>query len=587
MSPTVRTKQRLAAMFVALTAGLFAVGGRLVYVQALAADRFSSLAADQRERIVVLSPQRGSIFESGGAELAISRGMTTIFANPHFVSEPRASAAALAPILGVPEPVLLDKLSRESGFVYLTRKTPAETADAVRALRLPGVDFVSESKRFYPAGTLGAHLLGFVGLDNEGLGGVEVRFDKALSGTPGEMFLETDPGGHSIPSGKFRLDPPVPGDDLVLTIDREIQHVAEVALAAAVEKWSARAGSAIVLDPRTGDILAMANLPTFDPNDFAAAKPDARRNRAVVDVYEPGSANKVVTAAAALETGVKLPDDMMTVPDSLKVGNKTFHDAHPHGVLQISFAEVIERSSNIGTIKVAQELGKQRLHEYLKRFGYGRATGLGLPGEASGLLPHPDGWWSTSLPTIAIGQGVAVTAIQITGVYATVANGGVAVAPRILKSTIDHEGREHSAPTSSTRRVITAETAAVLTDILVRVTEGSHGTGEQAAVPGYRVAGKTGTAQKPSPAGGYSGYVGSFIGFAPAERPALVVAVILDDPRPIWGGVTAAPAFKEIMQFSLRHLGIGPGSVLPAEGTPLPAPDRSGGVEPPGAFAVD
>jgi cell division protein FtsI (penicillin-binding protein 3) len=566
------------------------IGGRLVQVQGLDSARFAALAADQRERRVVLPPQRGSILDRDGGELAMSVDMQTIVANPRFIPEgPQrdAAVASLANALGADPASVREKLAKPGGFVYLARKVDPAVAGAVRDLGVPGVQMFTESKRVYPAGRLASQVIGFAGLDNEGLEGLERQFDGRLRGSPGELVMERDPSGQSIPVGRQQQTPPQPGEDVVLTIDREIQYQAQVALAGAVEKWNAKGGSVIVLDTRNGDVLAMANLPDFDPNDVSNSTSADRRNRAVVDVYEPGSASKIVTAAAALEQGVVTPTDMLEVPDNLKVGPKVFHDAHPHKTLNLTFADVIEQSSNVGTIKVALKLGKDRLHAYLKKFGYGRSSGIGFPGESSGILPKPEKWWATSMGTVPIGQGVAVTPLQIATVYATVANGGVVVPPRLVSTTVDAAGVRHEVPVRTSSRVIGDETARSLTQILVRVTEGQRGTGLAAAIPGYQVAGKTGTAQKARADGrGYSGYVASFIGFAPAASPRLVVAVILDEPRPIWGGVTAAPVFKEVMQFSLRRLGIGPGPVLGPilsngdHGSPLPAPDRSGGAPP-------
>lgn len=582
MTAPTRAALRPLGLLAVLAAGFVLVAGRLVFVQGLASDRYTTMATEQRERRYVLAPERGSIFDRDRAELAISRQMQTVFANPHFVREPKGAAAALAPVLGVAPAELEAKLSKKSGFVYLARKVDPSLAEKVLTLGIPGVDAAPESKRFYPAGSLASHVVGFVGLDNEGLGGLESKFDLVLRGHPGEVVLERDPQGRQIPAGRSRFSPPTPGNDLLLTIDREVQFSAEESLKRAVEVWSAEGGSIIVMRPDTGEILALANAPTFDPNDIKSSSAEARKNRAILNVYEPGSANKVITAAAALESGVVRPGDVISVPDHLKLSNKIFRDSHAHPVYELTFAGVIEQSSNVGTIKVATVLGKERLHEYLKKFGYGTKTGIDFPGEAGGLLPKPDTWWETSLPTIAIGQGVAVTAMQIVGVYATVANRGVAVQPRLVSATIDPAGKVRRVESSDRRRVIKEETARQLTDILLRVTEGEHGTGRAAAVPGYQVAGKTGTAQKVNPNGdGYAGHVGSFIGFAPAGDPKIVVGVILDNPSPIWGGVTAAPAFKEVMQFALRHLGIGPGPVLrlpkigTGGGTPLPVPVRS------------
>lgn len=579
------TRRRPVGLLVVLVAALGLVSARLVFVQFLDSERFTALAAVQREKRHVLAPERGSIFDRDGAELAISLKMETIFANPKFVADPKGTAEALASILSLPPggPDGLEvKLAKKSGFVYLARKVDPAVAEKVRLLNLPGIYTAPESKRFYPAGSLAAHVVGFVGMDNEGLGGLESRFEKMLRGKPGEVLMERDPQGRPIPAGRSKFIPPVSGDDLVLTIDREIQFVAEQSLRHAVETWHAEGGSVIVMRPSTGEVLALANLPGFDPNDLRSSNPESRKNRAVENVYEPGSANKVITAAAALETGIVDSNDIINVPDHLKLGNKTFRDAHSHPVWDLTFADVIAQSSNVGTIKVAGRLGKDRLHTYLRKFGYGQPTGIDFPGESRGLLPKPESWWDTSLPTMAIGQGVAVTGMQIAGVYATVANDGVSVRPRLVRATFDPQGVVKPATPSEVRRVIKSQTARELTRILVGVTEGKHGTGSAAAIPGYQVAGKTGTAQKVAPGGGYSGYVGSFIGFAPAGDPQIVVGVILDNPSPIWGGVTAGPAFKEVMQFSLRHLGIGPGPVLRPQqgggGTPLPVPVRSGDV---------
>lgn len=579
MSKTNRSSFRLVSMFVVFMLLLVTLTARLVFVQGLDSRHFEALAADQRERRLVLAPQRGSIYDRNGSELAMSLDMQTIFANPHFISDPKAAANALAPILGQSAESIRTRLTRKAGFVYLARKVEPSVATAVKDLHIQGVDTVAESKRFYPAGGLASHVLGFVGTDNEGLGGMEMRFEKLLKGLPGALTMESDPTGRPIPAGHFSRTAPTAGSDIILTLDREIQYQTEVILAQAVQTYKAKAGSAIVMDSRNGDILALANVPTFDPNDVASSSGESRRNRALVDVYEPGSANKIITASAAIGSGVVKPDDMFKVPDNLRIGSKVFHDAHPHPVENLSFAQIIEQSSNIGTIKAAGLLGKERLYSALSRFGYGKPTGLDFPGESSGILPPTSSWSTPSMGTIPIGQGVAVTVMQIVNVYATVANHGVRVQPRLVRALVDENGKPRYTPEGARREVVKAATADAVTKILVRVTEGEHGTGKAAAVPGYQVAGKTGTAQKPIPGGGgYSGYVGSFIGFAPAGDPALVVGVVLDDPSPIWGGVTAAPTFKQIMQFALRHLGIGPGSVLQNEGTPLPTPVRSGGA---------
>lgn len=573
-----RPSLRLASLLIGLVLGLGMVAGRLVWVQGIASGRYEDLASQQRRSRIVLPPQRGSIYDRDGAELAMSMDVQTVFANPRFIPDPKAAAAALAPLLQQAPAEVQSKLQRKSGFVYLARKIDPGVAEQVKALGIPGVSLVAESKRFYPAGKLASHVLGFVGLDNNGLGGLEAGYEKLLSGRPGEMLMERDPSGTPIPAGTWRLRPSVPGEGLVLTLDREIQFAAETVVEKTVTAFSAEAASIVVLRPSTGEILAIANSPNFDPNDFAAAPEAARRNRAITDVYEPGSTSKVVTAAAALESNVIRPGDVLSVPDSLQIGSKTFTDYRPHPILDLTFADVIARSSNVGTLKVAQMLGRERLYTYLDKFGYGKPTGVDFPGEATGRLPRLDGWWATSMGTIPIGQGVAVTPLQMTQVFATVANGGVAVAPKLVLATVDAVGRKHATPPSPERGVIRPETARKLIEILVGVTEKKAGTGKLARIPGYQVAGKTGSADRINPGGGgYQGYVTSFIGLAPAGDPQLVVGVVIDNPSSHFGSVTAAPAFREVMQFALRHLGIGPGPVLPTEGTPLPAPVRSGG----------
>lgn len=570
-----RTALRLFALMCVMLAGSGVLAGRLFWLQVLDSNRMSAMAAEQRLRTLTLPAQRGSILAADGSELAISMDTQTVYASPREVTDPRAAAEALAPVLGADQTELEAKLTGDKGFVYLSRRREPAVGEQVRALDLPGVGLLPEPKRFYPSGPLAAQVLGFVGIDNEGLAGLEYAYDALLTGRPGKAVTERDPAGRIIPVGEMSVQEAVQGNDLVLTIDKQIQFEAEAALARAVKKWSAHGGTVIVMSPQTGNILAMANSPTFDPNDLGSASAAGRRNRAVVDVVEPGSVSKMVTAAAALESGVTTPAEVMRVDDTLKIGAKVFKDSHPHPVQHLSFSQVIQSSSNVGTIKVAERLGKQGLHDYLVRFGYGRKTGLNFPGESAGILPEPQDWWQTSLGTIAIGQGVAVTPLQMARAYATLANGGVEVEPNLVLATIDSEGNRHYSKAPQGRRVIDPETARTLTEMLVGVTGSDSGTGSAAAIPGYPVAGKTGTAQKPRiGAPGYSGYMSSFVGYAPADDPRLVVAVILDDPQPFLAGETAAVTFREVMEFALRRQGTpatpGPGRVLPA--TSLGAP---------------
>lgn len=569
----VRSSLRLLTLLCVMLAGSGVVAGRLFWLQVLDSNRMSAMAAEQRLRTLTLPAERGSILASDGTELAISLETQTIYASPREVQDPAQAAQSLAPILAIDTHKLQEKLTGESGFVYLARRQDPPIGDQVAALKIPGIGVLPEPKRFYPAGALASQVLGFVGDENKGLAGLENAYDAVLTGRPGKAVTERDPAGRIIPVGQSSVREAVQGNDLVLTIDKQIQFEAEAALARAVQNWNALGGTVIVMDPKSGNILAMANNPTFDPNNLRSSEAGSRRNRAVVDVLEPGSVSKMVTAAAALETGVTTPTELMSVDDELRIGSKTFTDSHPHPVQTLSFAQVIQSSSNVGTIKVAQRLGNQNLYDYLGRFGYGTKTGLGFPGESAGIVPKPEKWWQTSLGTIAIGQGVAVTPLQMARAYATLANGGIEVQPTLVQATVDHSGKRHLTKPSEGRQVISPETAAALTEMLVGVTGSKGGTGSAAAIPGYQVAGKTGTAQKPRPGGGgYLGYMASFVGFAPAENPELVVAVVLDDPQPFLAGETAAITFREVMQFSLRRLGTqpAPGRVLP--GTSLGAP---------------
>lgn len=541
-----------------------AIGWRLVDVQALSARRYEALGREQRIRRVTLAAERGTIFDRHGNELALSVAQETVWADPRVVEDPAGYARRLAPILAGParervdelESVLRRRLSRrDAAFVYVARKVEPEVAARVEDLGLPGVAFVPESQRHYPTG-VAASVLGLVGLDNQGLGGLELRYERLLAGQPGELVVERDPEGREIPQGRREYRPPVPGADLVLTIDQGLQFEAERALVEAVDEFSARGGRAIVVDVRTGDILAMANVSA----GAAGAVPDPAtdRNRAVTDLFEPGSTNKVITIAAALEEGLVAPTTAFTVPDHLAVADHVFSDNEPHPTETMTVTDILRRSSNVGAILIGKMVGKHRLDAYLRAFGFGSETGLDFPGEPAGLLLDPADWYPTSMGTVPIGNGLAVTALQMLDVYVTIANGGVWREPRLVKAIVSGDGRRREAAPGETRRVISPRTARLLTAMLEEVV--TRGTGTRAAIPGYRVAGKTGTAKKPlEGAVGYSDrFVSSFVGFAPADDPRVAAIVVLDEPVPIYGGVTAAPTFARIVQHALRLQGLGP-----------------------------
>jgi cell division protein FtsI (penicillin-binding protein 3) len=371
------------------------------------------------------------------------------------------------------------------------------------------------------------------------------------------MTLEQDPTGRPLPQAEFSYQAPRPGRSLFLTIDKELQFFTELTLANAVEDYHAESGTAIIMQPNTGEILALANVPTFDPNDYSEASQDSQRNRALTDMYEPGSAFKIVPMSAALEEGVVTPHETFSVPDAFQYYDRVFNDSHTHATEQMTVAKILEQSSNVGMIKVGLELGAEKLDRWIHRFGFGSKTGLDFPGETAGIAWPRRLWSGTTIATLPIGQGIAVTPMQMATAFATIANSGRWVEPKLMHSTMDGTGRIHPSPTARTRDLVSERTAKQMIRMLERAV--SKGTGISAQIPGYRVAGKTGTAQKPLPGGGYGrSYVASFGGFAPANDPQIVVLVVLDEPNPIWGGSTAAPTFATIAEYALRHLGIPP-----------------------------
>jgi cell division protein FtsI (penicillin-binding protein 3) len=569
------TGRRAMALLIVLSLGLSAVILRLTQVQAVSADQYEKLGAGQRIRKISLAAERGAIFDRNGVDLALSVNQQTVWANPKVVPDPVGYAAKLAPILGMDQKLLADRLGQKShAFVYLARKVDDATAEAVKKLELEGVDFVPESKRFYPSGTMAAPLLGAVGIDNDGLAGLEVQYDKKLAGKPGELVVEQDPQGRRIPQGYSRLEPAVRGSDLILSLDQSLQYELERALVDAVAAATAKGGLAIVEDTRTGSILAMANV-TGDGAGAARPSSQTEHNRAVTDVYEPGSTNKVITMAGALEEGLVTPETRLTVPDKLPMANAVFEDHEPHPPISWSVTDILVNSSNVGTIMVGQKLGKVELDRYLRAFGFGKKTNVGFPGEPAGLLLDPDHWYVTSMGTVPIGNGLAVSALQMLQVYVTVANGGMYKAPRLVEATIDGDGVRHEVPAEEPRRVVSPETAGKLSSMLTQVV--STGTGTNAIVPGYLAAGKTGTARKPlEGARGYSGnYVASFVGFVPSQEPRLAAVVVLDEPTPIYGGQVSAPVFARIMQYALRLERIPPPPGSPEVGPPANGPTRA------------
>jgi cell division protein FtsI (penicillin-binding protein 3) len=554
---------RLVALLCVMTLALGAIFLRLTILQVSQAADLRDRAAEQRVRTIVLPAERGHILDRTGERLALSMPARDVYADPRYVVDPWETATRLAPILEVRPRELHALLRQDTTFVFLARQVDLDVADEVAELELPGIGFLDVTKRSYPAGDLAGQVLGFVGVDGVGLAGLEFEYQDLLAGRPGERTQELDPYGQPIVGGVDAGRAPVAGSSLETTLDRELQFQAQAALEDVVREQHARGGTVIVMDPRTGDLLAVASYPWFDPNAFEEARPATYRNRAVTDVFEPGSTNKVITAAVALQTGALAPNRRLSVPWTMPVGEFTIHDAHPHPEQEMTLGDIIAESSNIGAVQVANLVGETNMASYLWRFGLGRPTGVGFPGEANGITLPVSEWTDTTLATAAYGQGLAATPLQMASVYATIANGGRWVQPRLVRATIDADGTRHEAARSATRRVISEESADMVSRMLAYAVD--HGTGANARIEGYQVAGKTGTARIPRPdRPGYleGQYVASFIGFLPASEPRVVIAAIVDRPSQGYGSLAAAPLFQRVARAAIARLGIEPGDPL-------------------------
>jgi cell division protein FtsI (penicillin-binding protein 3) len=556
------SKRRMLQLFAFLAAWGVIVVGRLVQIQLVRHDDYVQRARRQQERTVVLSPVRGSILDARGRVLAENVSAESIYADPQAVGDPAVAARALASIrdLRLDAEEVERTLRGEGSFAWIARRVPLEVSRRVRSLGLPGVYFLAEHRRSYPRQELAANVVGYVGLDGEGLGGIELAFNRYVRGRDGRVTVLRDARRGTYLVGGEGSNKPVDGATVVLTIDSVIQFLAERALARAVERYQANGGSVIVMDPSDGAVLAMASLPTFDPNRFHEFAPAVWRNRAVQDLFEPGSTFKIVTASAGLEEGIVTPSQMLDCGmGKISIGN---FDIHEHGHNQyglLSFEEVMIHSSNVGAIRVGLALGPQRFYRYIRAFGFGERTGIQLPGEAAGIVRRNERWSLLSNASISMGQEIAVTPLQIVRAVATVANGGVRIEPRIIDRIIGSDGEViYRPPQKEGARVISERTAAVLNEILKQVV--AHGTGQNAALTEHIVAGKTGTAQKAA-RGGYSPdkFVASFAGYVPADHPRLAILVVVDEPKGSqYGGTVAAPVFHEVAESALRYLGVPP-----------------------------
>ena len=592
MSPSILLGRRSRAMRLFLVVIFLALVAQLVNVQEFSHHRYATLSASELTQSVSVPAVRGGIYDRNGEVLAESVTKQTVVADPQLINHPWATADALAPVLGLGSAKLRAQLTENTGFVYLAHRVADSVATRVTNLDLTGINLVPESQRVQPDGQLALPVVGTVNWAGNGASGLEYQYQSLLAGKAGSKNLMQAPDGTTITGTGKASQSAQPGDGLELTIDESVQYVAEQALAAEVTASHAYSGTAVVMDVKTGDILAMADLQATTGSATTGAEPgaatgavtvadttsdqstsgptlvsqadtlpagveEAPSNTAVTGVYEPGSVFKLVTFSAALAAGVTTPTQPIEVPASLPMGTYTFHDAEAHGNERLTASSILAQSSNIGTIEVAQSLGENRLLAQISNLGFGKPTGLNFPGESEGLVPGASAWTGTSIGSTPIGQDDAVTAQQILDAYNAVANGGVYVAPRLVRGFVTPSGSVTAAKASPSHRVIDPTTNAELVQMLEGVV--TSGTGTEAAIDGYTVAGKTGTAQIPNPSNlGYisGAYVGSFAGFAPAQDPVLSAVVVLDHPTPIYGGAVAAPVFSTIMAYALHHYGI-------------------------------
>jgi stage V sporulation protein D (sporulation-specific penicillin-binding protein) len=548
----------------------------LVKIQVVLAGKYSKLAQEGRIRTRKILASRGTIYDRNGQPLAINIEANTVCATPYLVKHPLRVSKLLAPILGIPRKTIYRKIKGKTGFAYIARQISKRQANQIRKLEkklphgLEGVKLISESKRVYPWGDLAAQVVGFTDIDNKGIAGIEFYYDKRLSGLDGKKVQEEDIYGRPIPGGYFKYKPAVSGKPLFLTLDAQIQYQAQALLNEAIKEQQAKSGSVIVMNPKNGEIYALANWPTFNLNNRSEFSFEATANRAISRIYEPGSTMKVITASSALEEGLS-PRASFFLPSVLVVGGWKIHDSHPRSPTTMSISEIVVHSSNIGAALVANKLSKTSFYNHIVKFGLVSKTGIDLPGEVSGMIPTPNQWSSSTAATIAFGQGISITPIEMLRAVSAIANQGRLVRPHLLKEISDSKAnryqfdKQRDLPTRDKSglldsQVVSNSTVKSMKEILVKVVE--EGTGKEAQVPGYQVAGKTGTAQVPRrDAAGYSPgkYIASFIGFLPANDPKLAIFVSIEEPKKsIYGGVVAAPVFSKLAQFSLQRLKVTP-----------------------------
>lgn len=560
--------RRLNIGFAAIAVVVLVLGGRLVQLQGLDAQTYALASEQSRLRTSDLEAERGQILDRDGGVLAYSVDSHAVYADPSMVKEPFTTAQKVAPILGLSTQEVQEALVKPTRFVYLARGVDPKLADEVMKLELPGIATLPEPERMHPARTVGANVVGFTDRDGHGQGGIEKQYDDLLSGKPGQLTVEVGTNGEIIPSGVHKETEAQPGADVQLTISQDLQYIAQAYLDAAVDSTKAQGGQVSVLDAKTGEVLALASSDTYDASD-PGATPDDLFNPNVSNYFEPGSANKVIAFAAALEKGLITPTTKFNVPGSIPYSDVVIHDAWSHDPIDLTATGILSESSNVGTVQIAEKLGAEAWMEYAKRFGEGEKTGVELPGETGGVLPDRADWSGSTFGNLPIGQGVAVTSLQLASIYQAIANDGVRIPPRIVKEITDPDGNVDVTGQPDSVQVMQPQTAKTLRNMLQMVTQ-EGGTGVRAAIPGYNVAGKTGTGQKVNPdCGCYddeAGYWSTFAGMAPADDPQYVISVMVDSPQTSYhGGDVAAPLFKEIMTYALKHGQVPPTGAKPAQ----------------------
>jgi cell division protein FtsI (penicillin-binding protein 3)/stage V sporulation protein D (sporulation-specific penicillin-binding protein) len=556
---TIRTpisSRRIGLVIATLALAIALISIRTIYLQVVKTRILTKWAQQQQQNTQVLPAVRGDIRDRNGQELAVGEERITLYATPKLVKNKLETTLEIARILKLKPLEKDDLVARMSqpgaGFVYVARQVPREIADKVIDKKIDGIGWYEEEKRIYPLHTVASQLLGYAGVDNHGLAGLEMMYDKTLSGRAGKQVIVRDPAGTQLDVLDIQRERD--GRQVQLTLDATLQTETENVLNRAIKTWHAKGATAVVMYPRTGEIYALANVPSIDANEFGNSARDWQRNRAVTDTYEPGSTFKLITVSAALEEGLVTPTTSFFLQPQIKVADRTIKNSHSRPAMRMNVQRILIESDNIGTITIGMLLGRTRLDHWIRKFGFGSNTNIGFPGEVPGLVLDKKDWSGSTIGNVPIGQGIGVTAVQLAAAYAAVANDGVMVQPHILRQV------EGEPPVSyPQRRIVSVDTARKMRWMLGGVVTDDHGTGRAAQIPGYKVAGKTGTANKAAKGVYLKGkYVASFIGFVPSQNPRLLTLVVVDEPSTPWGGTVAGPAFEEITQFGLQYLAIPP-----------------------------